>query len=150
MFICYIINRKELIIKEQEIYLKSRSELREKIMIILYQIDINRSQHINYNVEEIISSNLEIDNEFVRDIIYGVITYEDEIINIANKYMKNWDISRIDKTGAAILKMAIYELKYTDTPHIVVINEAVELAKKYSDDSVRKIINAVLDKMIKE
>ena len=128
----------------------SRSELREKIMIILYQIDINRSQHINYNVEEIISSNLEIDNEFVRDIVYGVITYEDEIINIANKYMKNWDISRIDKTGAAILKMAIYELKYTDTPHIVVINEAVELAKKYSDDSVRKIINAVLDKMIKE
>lgn len=130
--------------------MKSRSELREKIMIILYQIDINRSQHINYNVEEIISSNLEIDNEFVRDIIYGVITYEDEIINIVNKYMKNWDISRIDKTGAAILKMAIYELKYTDTPHIVVINEAVELAKKYSDDSVRKIINAVLDKMIKE
>lgn len=130
--------------------MKSRSELREKIMIILYQIDINRSQHINYNVEEIISSNLEIDNEFVRDIIYGVITYEDEIINIANKYMKNWDISRIDKTGAAILKMAIYELKYTDTPHIVVINEAVELAKKYSDDSVRKIINAGLDKMIKE
>lgn len=130
--------------------MKSRSELREKIMIILYQININRSQHINYNVEEIISSNLEIDNEFVRDIIYGVITYEDEIINIANKYMKNWDISRIDKTGAAILKMAIYELKYTDTPHIVVINEAVELAKKYSDDSVRKIINAVLDKMIKE
>ena len=130
--------------------MKSRSELREKIMVILYQIDINRSQHIDYNVEEIISSNLDIDNEFVRDIVYGVITYEDEIISIANKYMKNWDISRIDKTGAAILKMAIYELKYTDTPHIVVINEAVELAKKYSDDSVRKIINAVLDKMIKE
>ena len=130
--------------------MKSRSELREKIMVILYQIDINRSQHIDYNVEEIISSNLDIDNEFVRDIVYGVITYEDEIISIANKYMKNWDISRIDTTGAAILKMAIYELKYTDTPHIVVINEAVELAKKYSDDAVRKIINAVLDKMIKE
>ena len=130
--------------------MKSRSELREKIMVILYQIDINRSQHIDYNVEEIISENLDIDNEFVRDIVYGVITYEDEIINLANKYMKNWDISRIDKTGAAILKMAIYELKYTDTPHFVIINEAVELAKKYSDDSVRKIINAVLDKMIKE
>lgn len=130
--------------------MKSRSELREKIMIILYQIDINRSQHIDYNVEEVINANLDIDNEFVRDIVYGVITYENEIIEIANKYMKNWNISRIDKTGAAILKMAIYELKYTDTPHIVVINEAVELAKKYSDDSVRKIINAVLDKMIKE
>ena len=130
--------------------MKSRSELREKIMIILYQIDINRSQNISFNVEELISDNLEIDNEFVRDTVYGVITYENEIINLANKYLKDWDINRIDKTGAAVLKMAIYELKYTETPHIVVINEAVELAKKYSDDSVRKIINAVLDKMIKE
>ena len=48
--------------------MKSRSELREKIMIILYQIDINKSQHINFNVEEIISDNLDIDNEFVTKI----------------------------------------------------------------------------------
>ena len=130
--------------------MKSRSELREKIMVILYQIDINRSQHIDYNVEEIISSNLDIDNEFVRDIVYGVITYEDEIVSIANKYMKNWDISRIDKTGAAILKMAIYELKYTDTPHIVVINEAVELAKKYSTDDSSSFVNGILAKVIVE
>jgi len=130
--------------------MKTRSELREIIMTILYQIDINRSQKIDYNIEEIITNNLEVDNEFVREIVYGCLTYEDELIDLANKYMKNWDISRIDKTGAAILKMAIYELKYTDTPDIVVINEAVNLAKKYSDDSVRKIINAILDKMIKE
>ena len=130
--------------------MKTRSELREKIMIILYQIDINRKQNIEYSVEEIIRENLDIDNEFVRDIVYGVITYESDIIKEANKYMKDWSIERIDKTGAAILKMAIYELKYTDTPPIVVINEAIELAKKYSEDDVRKMINAVLDKMIKE
>ena len=130
--------------------MKPRSELREKIMIILYQIDINRKQNIDYSVEEIIRENLDIDNEFVRDIVYGVITYESDIIKEANKYMKDWSIDRIDRTGAAILKMAIYELKYTDTPPIVVINEAIELAKKYSDDDVRKMINAVLDKMIKE
>lgn len=130
--------------------MKTRSELREKIMIILYQIDINRKQNIDYSVEEIIRENLDIDNEFVRDIVYGVITYESDIIKKANKYMKDWSIDRIDRTGAAILKMAIYELKYTDTPPIVVINEAIELAKKYSDDDVRKMINAVLDKMIKE
>ena len=46
--------------------------------------------------------------------------------------------------------MGLYELLYTDTPDIVVINEAVELAKKYSDDNVRKIINAVLDKALNE
>lgn len=134
----------------KEVKMKTRSELREKIMIILYQIDINRKQNIDYSVEEIIRENLDIDNEFVRDIVYGVITYESDIIKEANKYMKDWSIERIDKTGAAILKMAIYELKYTDTPPIVVINEAIELAKKYSDDDVRKMINAVLDKMIKE
>ena len=134
----------------KEVIMKTRSELREKIMIILYQIDINRKQNIDYSVEEIIRENLDIDNEFVRDIVYGVITYESDIIKEANRYMKDWSIERIDKTGAAILKMAIYELKYTDTPPIVVINEAIELAKKYSDDDVRKMINAVLDKMIKE
>ena len=47
--------------------MKTRSELREKIMIILYQIDINRKQNIDYSVEEIIRENLDIDNEFVRD-----------------------------------------------------------------------------------
>lgn len=130
--------------------MKTRSELREKIMTILYQIDICRSQNIEYNVENIIRENLDIDNEFVRDIVYGVITYEQDLINLANKYLIDWDISSMDKIGAAILKMAIYELEYTDTPHIVVINEAVELAKKYSTEEVKKMINAVLDRLIKE
>ena len=130
--------------------MKTRSELREKIMTILYQIDICKSQKIDFNVEEVIKENLDIDNEFVRDIVYGVITYEQDIIELANKYLINWNIADIDKIGAAILKMAIYELKYTDTPHIVAINEAIELAKKYSSEEVKKMINAVLDKLIKE
>ena len=130
---------------------KTRSELREIATIILYQIEISKKQKMEYNVEDIISANLEVDNEFVREIVYGVITYENDIVNIANKYItKGWTIDRLDQVGAAILKLGIYELNYTDTPNIVVINEAVELAKKYSDDSVRKIINAVLDKILKE
>ena len=130
---------------------KTRSELREKAMIILYQIDIMKNQNIEYNVEELIRDNLEIDNEFVRDLVYGVITHEDEIDKLANKYMKNWTIDRIDKTGAQILRIGIFELLYEDdTPNVVAINEAIELAKKYSDDKVRKMINAILDKIIKE
>ena len=119
-------------------------------MIILYQIDIAISQKINYDVDKIIKANVEVDNEFVKQIVYGVVTYKDEIDNKANKYMKDWSIDRIDKTGASILRMAIYELLYTDTPELVVINEAIELSKKYSDENVRKIINAVLDKIVKE
>ena len=128
----------------------SRSELREKAMIILYQIGICKDQKMDFDIEKIIKDNLDIDNEFVKDIVFGVTTYKDELDNIANKYMNNWTIERLDKTGAAILEIALYELKYTDTPEVVVINEAIELSKKYSDDSVRKIINAVLDKVIKE
>ena len=128
----------------------TRSELREKIMVILYQIDIYQSSKIKYDVEEVIKENITIDNEFVKDIVFGVITNMDEIDEKANKYMKDWTIDRIDKSGKAIMRMAIYELLYTDTPEVVVINEAIELAKKYSDEAVRKIINAVLDRIIKE
>lgn len=130
--------------------MQKRSELREKCMIILYQYDIYNNAKIKGEVDELIQENIEIDNEFVKDIVYGVITHKNEIDKLANKYMKDWSIERLDKTGASILRIAIYELKYTDTPEIVAINEAIELAKKYSDDSVRKIINAVLDKIIKE
>ena len=127
-----------------------RSELREKIMIMLYQIDINESQKINYNIVSVINTNVDKPNAFVSDILYGVIKHKNDIDKTANKYMENWTISRLDKTGAAILRMALYELLYTDTPKAVVINEAVELAKKYSDDAVRKMINAVLDKTLNE
>lgn len=128
----------------------TRSELREKIMIILYQYDLMKTNKLECNIDDIMKDNLEVENDFVKDIIYGVTTYKDEIDKIANSKMENWDIKRIDKTGAAILRLALYELKYTDTPEVVVINEAIELAKKYSDDAVRKMINAVLDKYIKE
>ena len=129
---------------------KTRSELREKIMIILYQIDIFEERNVPFNVEEVIHENLKVENEFVKDLVYGVITYKSELDQIANSKIKDWTIDRIDKTGAAILRMGLYELKYMDTPEVVVIKEAIELSKKYCDDSVRKIINAVLDKYIKE
>lgn len=128
----------------------TRSELREKIMIILYQYDLMKTNKVECNLDDIIKDNIEVENDFVKDMVYGVTTYKDELDELANAKMENWDITRIDKTGAAILRLALYELKYTDTPEVVVINEAIELAKKYSDDAVRKMINAVLDKFIKD
>ena len=70
--------------------------------------------------------------------------------SIANKYLNGWTISRLGNTDQAILQAGIYELKYTDTPPIVVINEAVNLAKQYSDDKVKNMINAALDKYYHE
>lgn len=130
---------------------KTRSELREKAMVILYQIDILKSTNVEFNVENIITENLEVDNEFVRNIVYGVITHLDSLDELANSHIKDWSINRIDKTGAQILRIGLYEILYEEeTPNIVAINEAIELAKRYSDDNVRKIINAVLDKVNNE
>lgn len=130
--------------------METRSELRKKIMTILYQIAVFDKNKIEYNVDDLVKENVEIDNEFVKEIVYGTVTYKNEIDELANKYMKDWTIDRLGFTDIAILRMAIYELIYSDTPDIVVINEAIELAKSYSDDKVVKLINGVLDKIYHE
>lgn len=126
---------------------KNRSELRKLCMTILYQIDVYDKNKIQYTTDEVISEVSEVDNEFVKEIVYGVITHKKELDELANKYLDGWTIDRLGNTDAAILRIGIFELLYTNTPEIVAINEAVELAKIYSDDNVRKMINACLDKI---
>ena len=129
---------------------ENRSELRRKCMTILYQMTVYDKTGVKYNVDDIIDEVCIIENEFVKEVVYGVLTYKNEIDNIANKYLEGWTIDRLGNTDIAILRMGIFELLYTDTPSVVAINEAVELAKTYSDDSVRKMINGVLDKVYHE
>ena len=128
----------------------NRSESRKLIMTILYQVNVYQKNKISYDIEQIIKEVVEIENEFVKDIVYGVITHQNELDEIANKALNNWTIDRLGNTDQAIIRMGVYELLYTDTPDIVAINEAVELAKNYSDDEVRKMINAALDKIYNE
>ena len=128
----------------------TRSELREKIMTILYQINVYSANKIDYNVEDIIKEVNPIDNEFVKDVVFGVVTKKDELDSLAIKYLNKWTIDRLGNTDQSIVRMAIYELLYTNTPGIVVINEAVELAKSFSDDDVKNMINGILDKIYKD
>lgn len=128
----------------------SRNEARKIAMKCLYQIDVLKESKVEYNLDEVMKENLPFENEFVKDIVYGVETTIQEIDEIANRYLNDWNISRLDKAGAAILRQGIYEMKYMGTPPIVIINEAVELAKEYCDLDLVKIINAVLDKIMKE
>ena len=128
----------------------NRSELRKKIMTILYQINIYEKNKIEYNVEDVIKETSVIENEFIKDTVYGVITYKNEIDEIANKFLNNWTIDRLGNTDQAILRIGIYEIVYTNIPKIIAINEAIELAKLYSDDDVRKMINATMDSIYHE
>lgn len=127
--------------------MQTRSELRKQCMTILYQIDIYQKNKIAYNIDDVIAEVAKIDNEFIKEIVYGVTTHKEEIDKKANQYLEGWTIDRLGNTDIAILRMGIFELLYTNTPDIVAINEAIELAKNYSDDDVRKMINGVLDKI---
>lgn len=125
----------------------SRSELRYHIMTILYQISLYEKNNIKYDVSDIIKEQIESEDDFVNEIVKGVIEKKEEIDKLINNNLVNWHLDRLGLTDQAILRLAVYEILYTDTPNIVCIDEAVELSKKYSDEKVSKMINGVLDKI---
>lgn len=126
----------------------NRSKLRDIIVRILYQTYIYDDKEISYDLNMVIKENLETQNEFVNSAVFYVKENQKSINDLANKFMKDWSIDRLSKVDKAIISLAIYEFKDTDTPEVVVINEAIELSKKYSDEKVTKMINSVLDKII--
>ena len=130
--------------------MKNRSELREIIMKIIYQVNMFEESKLDYNLNDLIKEQLEIENDFVNETIDGIIKNKEKIDSLANKYLKDWTMERLNKVDQAIISLGIYELMYTDTPSIVAINEAIELSKKYSDDAVTKMINGILDKIFHE
>ena len=128
----------------------NRSQLREVIMKVLYQIFILEETGLDINKKSLIKEQLEVENDFVTTSIDEILKNREEIFDLANKFLKSWPMDRLNKVDQAILALGIYELKYTETPPIVAINEAIELSKKYSDEKVTKMINAVLDEIYHE
>lgn len=127
--------------------MKNRSESRDIIVKVLYQKYIFDNSNIKYDINDLKKELIEVSNEFIDKSIDGIIENQENITTLANKYLKDWTIDRLSKVDKAILSLGIYELLYTNTPSIVAINEAVILAKKYSDDKVVKMINATLDQV---
>ena len=126
--------------------MKNRSELREIIMKVIYQTLLLD----DYDLDELIKEQIEVENEFVNDTCKGIIDKKKDLYKLANKYLKDWKMDRLNKVDQSIICLGIYELMYTDTPSVVCINEAIELSKKYSDEAVTAMINGVLDKIYHE
>jgi len=125
----------------------TRHELRYKTMTVLYQAFLYDNNNIDYSIENIIYEQLEENNKFVSELVNGVLEKKEIIDELANKYLEDWDISRLGYTDQAILRIGVYEILNMDTPDITCIDEAVELSKEYSDEKVCKMINGVLDKI---
>ena len=130
--------------------MKNRSELREVIMKVIYQVNLLEEAKLDYDLGELIKEQIEVKNDFVNTSVDGIVEHKTEIYALANKYLNKWTMDRLNKVDQAILSLGIYELLYTETPSVVAINEAIELSKKYSDESVTKMINGVLDKVYHE
>lgn len=137
----------------------NRTITREKAMTVLYQIFLYNKNNISYKIDDVINEIFEsmdiedrkkIDINFLNDLVNGVINNMDNIDKYISKYLSNWTIDRLGLNDQAIIRISVYELIYTDTPNLVCINEAIELAKRYSDEKVAKMINGVLDKIYHE
>lgn len=132
----------------------NRSEGREAAFKLLYSMQISKSENLEeqeelFLDEENITSKESV--EYIKNLINGVSENNEEIEKkISENIKKDWSISRISKIDLALLKLGIYEILYSHLPYKVVINEVVELAKKYGDDNSKAFINGVLASIVKD
>ena len=128
-----------------------RTETREQVFRLIYSSLIQKEmseEQIEIFIEE---NNLRKEEEYVKAIFYGIQTNEEEIEKlIASNLKEKWSMERISKIDLAILKLAIFEMVYSGLPYKIAINEAVELAKKYGEDSSKSFVNGVLASIVKE
>ena len=129
---------------------ETRSGAREMAMRILYQVSVFEKAKASYDLDGMFMDIEGRNKEFIENIVNEVILKKEELDKKANKYLINWEINRLNMVDQAIFEIAIYELIYTDTPKKVVIDEAINLSKKYSEESVVKMLNGVLDKIYHE
>ena len=132
----------------------NRSAIREQAFKLIYSLDIQRNENLEEQIELYIENNKITEKrakEYIRESVKGVEENKEAILKLIEKNLKSdWKIDRISKIDIAILKLAIYELEYTEIPFKVVINEAVEIAKKYGEDTSKNFINGILASIVKE
>lgn len=132
----------------------NRSSMREQAFRLIYSLEIQKQEPIENQIELFIENNnieSEEAKEYISDVVLGIDENKEEIEELIKKNLKSdWKIERISKVDLAILKLAIYEIKYKELPYKVAINEAVELAKKYGEDTSKNFINGILASIVKE
>ena len=132
----------------------TRSELREHVFKMLFQIEFNDEaempEHLKYYFESIENASAK-NKDDIQKKYEGVISHVEEIDRLLNDASKGWKTARMNKVDLTILRLAVYEMKWDDNvPEGVAINEAVELAKKFGGSSSSSFVNGVLGKVAKQ
>ena len=131
-----------------------RTEAREQAFKLLYSLQLMDEKNIEEQLEIFIQENEIQDKDgidYIKDVIVGTNKYNEEIEkSISENIKSDWDINRISKIDLTLLKLGIYEIIYSKLPYKVVINEVVELAKKYGDDNSKSFVNGVLASIVKK
>lgn len=131
-----------------------RSTIRELAFKLIYSIEIQKTDELEESIKLYFEANQITNSNAQKYIEEAVIGIKNNIAEIDKQIEKNlkseWKIERISKIDLSILRLAIYEIKYTEVPFKVAINEAVELAKKYGEDSSKKFVNGILASVVKE
>lgn len=123
----------------------SRKESRIQAFQTLFQLEmINSDLTIEEAISFIKDDNPDLEFEFIHWLVTGVKDHEAVLDKKIEPHLKDWKMDRLLKSDRIILRMATYELQHGSTPHKVVINEAVELTKQFSDEDHYKFINGVL------
>ena len=130
----------------------NRTAIREKAFKLIYSLEIQKYNSLQEQIDLYFESENIVDleaKECIQDAVLGIEDNKKEIVELIEKNLKSeWKIERISKIDLAILKLAIYEIKYKDIPFKVVINEAVELAKKYGEDTSKNFVNGILASVV--
>ena len=126
----------------------SRRGARRNAFYLLFQMDFSEAEEFE-QVKELFFAEKEEpveeeDKEFILSEVEGVHAHMAEIDEMITASANGWDPARMNKVDLAILRLAVYEMKYGETPIGVAINEAVELAKRFSSDEAPAFINGVL------
>ncbi len=125
-----------------------RRELREHIFKLLFQIEFNEMKEMPEHLElylECITSASDSDKEYIQNKFYAVCDKVEEIDELINSHVTGWKTSRMNKVDLTLLRLAVYEMKWDDeVPVKVAINEAVELAKRFSGEEGPSFVNGVL------
>ena len=131
----------------------NRTTMREYAFKLLYSMQIQKEEDTQELIQTYIECNEIVDEnaiKYIKDVIFGVKKNISEIEkDISNNLKSDWKIERVSKIDLSILKLAIYEIRYKNLPFKIVINEAVELAKKYGEDSSPKFVNGILASIVK-